>query len=107
LLVSAYCVDEPFANLHFCIFANASFPFSANIIQKYISICNYYNILFGEYPEKHKCKNAKMQKCKNFAVLSRRIVPYRALSLHIAPYRSSRKKNVVPLHQKNVDGGST
>ena len=50
-----------------------------------------------------------MQKCKNanFAVLSRRIVPYRSISFHIAPYRSSRKKNVVPLHQKNVDGGST
>ncbi len=32
---------------------------------------------------------------------------YRTLSLHIVPYRASRKKTVVSLHQKNVDGGST
>ncbi len=56
-----------------------------------------------------KCKNAKMQKCKNAKILalSRLIAPYRSISFHIAPYRSSRKINVVPLHQKNVDGGST
>ena len=42
-----------------------------------------------------------------YRAVSCSIVPYRALSCRIVRYRTSRKINVVPLHQKNVDGGST
>ena len=32
---------------------------------------------------------------------------YRAISCNIVQFSASRKINVVPLHQKNVEGGST
>ncbi len=83
------CIDFcKFAFLHFC---KQQLSHSLLIILTITIVIFYlYSILAN--PEKHKCKNAKMQKCKFCSV----IAPYRALSLHIVPYRA-----VSLLAQKN------
>ena len=44
---------------------------------------------------------------RQYPAVSCSIVQYRAISCNIVQFSASRKINVVPLHQKNVDGGST
>ena len=61
------CLDRGkiFANLHFCIFAKTGFtPIHLIIIIKIYKYRLFYNSCFQKV-NIAKCKNAKMQKCKN------------------------------------------
>ena len=76
------CIDFcKFAFLHFC--KNWFYIRSHYYIIKIYKYRLIYNSCFQKVYIA-KCKNAKMQKCKFCSV----IAPYRALSLHIVPYRA-------------------